>query len=302
MGGAFGRVGGCTAMSSRNASHTSAQETVDDGVSLYSESFGAPTDAPVLLIMGAMASGVWWPEGFCRRLADAGRYVVRYDHRDTGRSTCYPAGTTRYSVEDLADDAVRVLRARGIESAHLVGMSLGGFLAQLIALKNPHRVRSLTLIASERLVDNDPSMPSIDPAIIDYHQHAAELDWADREAVVAYQVGAWRLLSGSAHEFDKAAIRELAGADFDRASSPMSMFNHAGLAGGEKWYGRLDELSVPTLIIHGTEDPVLPYAHALALKAAIRGSKLLTLNGTGHELHRNDWPVIIEAIERHTAS
>jgi pimeloyl-ACP methyl ester carboxylesterase len=78
------------------------------------------------------------------------------------------------------------------------------------------------------------------------------------------------------------------------------MFNHAALAGGEEWFGRLDEISAPTLIIHGTDDPVLPYAHGRALKAAIRNSTLLTLKGTGHELHSKDWPIIIQAIERHT--
>lgn len=271
-----------------------------DGISLHSESFGSPADPPVLLIMGAMSSAVWWPEEFCRQLAGRGRYVIRYDHRDTGRSTSYAPGAATYSVEDLADDAVRVLRGHGIDSAHFVGMSLGGFLAQLVALKNPERVRTLTLIASERLADTDPGMPPMDPAIIEYHQQGGELDWTDREAVVAYQIGAWRLLSGSAHEFDEASIRELAGADFDRTPSLLSMFNHAALTGGERWFGRLDEVSVPTLIIHGTEDPVLPYAHALALKAAIRESSLLTLQGTGHELHRQDWPVILEALERHT--
>ena len=273
-----------------------------DGISLYSESFGSPADPPILLIMGATASGIWWPKAFCRLLADAGRYVIRYDHRDTGRSTFYPPGTINYSVEDLADDAVRVLRSHGIGSAHFVGMSLGGFLAQLVALKNADNVRSLTLIASERLADADDGMPSMDPAVLDYHRHAGEVEWADRKAAVAYQVGARRLLSGSAHEFDEAATRELAGAEFDRAASPPSMFNHASLAGGEEWFGRLDEISTPTLIIHGTDDPVLPYAHGLVLKAAIRDSTLLTLEGTGHELHSEDWPAIIQAIEKHTAS
>lgn len=274
----------------------------NDGISLYSESFGSPADPPVLLIMGAMSSALWWPEDFCRQLANLGRYVIRYDHRDTGRSTCYPPGTSSYSVEDLADDAVRVMRGHGIDSAHVVGMSLGGFLAQLVALKYPNCVRSLTVIAAERLAATDPGMPPMDPTILDYHQRAGGLDWADRETVVAYQVGAWRLLSGSAHEFDEAAIRELAGADFDRASSLLSMFNHAALAGGEEWFGRLHEIAAPTLIIHGTDDSVLPYAHGLALKAAIRNSTLLTLKGTGHELHRKDWPVMIRAFEPHTAT
>lgn len=273
-----------------------------NGVQLFSESFGSPDDAPILLIMGAMSSGIWWSEAFCCQLAAAGRYVIRYDHRDTGKSTSYEPGQSNYSVEDLADDAFCVLDGYGIQRAHLVGMSLGGYLAQLMALKQPQRIKSLTLIASERLAEADPTLPEIDPSVLNYHTKAGELDWANREAVIEYQVGAWRLLSGSAHSFDESLIRELAGADFDRTPNLTTTFNHALLAGGEQWLGRLDEITAPTLIIHGTEDPVLPYAHALALKAEISHAQLLTLSGTGHELHPDDWSVIIAAIQQHTES
>ncbi|MBD2778084.1 alpha/beta fold hydrolase [Iningainema tapete] len=273
-----------------------------NGVRLFSESFGVPDDPPTLLIMGAMASAVWWAEDFCCQLVDLGRYVIRYDHRDTGRSTSYEPGHIHYSIEDLADDAFRVLNGYGIESAHLVGISLGGFLAQLMALKHPQRVKSLTLIASERLAETDPTMQGIDPSVLEYHAKASKLDWANREAVIEYQIGAWRLISGSAHPFDESAIRELAGADFDRTPNLMTTFNHALIGGGEQWVNRLHEIAVPTLVIHGTEDPVLPYAHSLALQAEIPDAVLLPLPRTGHELHRNDWSVILEAIEKHTAS
>ena len=273
-----------------------------NGVRLFSEFFGTPGDPPILLIMGAMASAVWWAEDFCCQLAALGRYVIRYDHRDTGRSTSYEPGHIHYSVEDLADDAFCVLDGYGIQSVHLVGMSLGGFLAQLMALKHPQRVKSLTLIASEPLAETDPTMPGIDPSVLEYHAKASELDWANREAVIEYQVGAWRLISSSAHPFDESTIRVLAGADFDRTPNLMTTFNHALLQGGEKWFNRLHEIAVPTLVIHGTEDSVLPYAHSLALQAEIQDAVLLPLPGTGHELHRNDWSVILEAIEKHTAS
>jgi pimeloyl-ACP methyl ester carboxylesterase len=271
-------------------------------VRLFSESFGTPSDPPVLLIMGAMASAVWWAEGFCGQLADLGHYVIRYDHRDTGRSTSYELGHIHYSVEDLADDAFYVLDGYGVQSAHLVGMSLGGFLAQLMALKYPQRVKSLTLIASEPLADSDPTIAGIDPSVLEYHAKNSELDWANRESVIDYQIGAWRLMSGSAHPFDESAIRELAAADFDRTPSPMTTFNHALLQGGEQWFNRLHEITVPTLVIHGTEDPVLPYAHSLALQAEIQDAVLLPLPGTGHELHHDDWSVILEAIEKQTVS
>src|SRR5512134_1195087 len=122
-----------------------SMKVTTNGAVLHSESFGEPGNPPVLLIMGAMASGTWWPEDFCRQLAGRGRYVIRYDHRDTGESTSYEPGKAPYTVEDLADDAVAVLDASGIEREDLVGMSLGGSIAKLIALKYPDRVLSLTL-------------------------------------------------------------------------------------------------------------------------------------------------------------
>ncbi len=274
---------------------------VDKAISLYTESFGDPAHEPIILIMGAMSSAVWWPDEFCSQLAKMGRYVIRYDHRDTGKSTSYEPGQAPYSVEELADDVVRVIDGYGLEAAHLVGMSLGGFLSQLVALKYPKRVKSLTLIASERLADADPDMPAFDPAIIEYHQRAESLDWSDRDAVVAYQVGAWRINSGTAHAFDAEKIQNIAELNFDRTPNILTTFNHTTLGGGERWLGRLNEIAVPTLIIHGTEDPVLPYVHGLALKEAIRGSKMLTLEGTGHELHHEDWPRIIQAIKGQTS-
>ena len=251
--------------------------------------------------MGAMASAVWWPDEFCCQLASRGRRVIRYDHRDTGRSTSYAPGHAAYTAEDLADDAVSVLDGYGIDRAHLVGMSLGGYLAQLIALKHPGCVLTLTLIASERLAPADPEMPTMNPAILEYYAQAGEVDWSDRAAVIEYQVGAWRLLSGSAHPFDEAAIRRMAGADFDRTPDLRTTFNHSSRGEADRWVGRLDEISAPTLIIHGTEDPVIPYAHGLALEAALPDARLLTLEGTGHELHENDWEVILDAIQEHTA-
>ncbi len=272
------------------------------GVELFTESAGGVGDPAVLLIMGAMASGVWWPEELCERLAARGRFVIRYDHRDTGRSTSGQPGTISYGVEDLADDAVAVLDAYGIQRAHLCGMSLGGYLAQLIALRDPGRVITLTLIASERLAAADPALPTMNPAILDYHARAASLDWSDRQAVLDYQVGAWRLLNGSAHPFDERHIRALAEADLERTPDPLTAMNHALLAGGESWYGRLADIQVPALIIHGTEDPVLPYAHALALQRELPRPTLVTLTGTGHELHPADWDRIVDAIEGHTSA
>lgn len=265
-------------------------------VELCAETFGVSTDPAILLVMGATASMVWWPEEFCLRLAAHRRFVIRYDHRDTGRSQVYEPGSPGYAVDDLASDALGLLDVLGAPTATVVGMSLGGYLAQIMALQAPERVRALVLIASEPLGPGDPSIPGIDPALLAYHAAAANLDWNNLDAVIDYRAGGWRLLSGSARPFDEPLVRAMATKDVLRARSLTSAANHALLSGGEEWFGRLAEIRQPTLVIHGTEDRVLPFAHALALVRAIRGAKLLTLEGVGHELHPQDWDVMIAGI------
>lgn len=265
-------------------------------IELCAETFGDRADPALLLIMGATASMVWWPEELCLRLAARGRFVIRYDHRDTGRSQVYEPGVTRYTVDDLAADAIGLLDALGVAAATLVGMSLGGFLAQLIALRAPARVRSLVLIASEPLGPGDPGIPEIDPALLAHHARAATLDWRDPDAVVEFQVAGWRLLSGSARPFDEPLVRAMASEDVRRARDLRSALNHALLSGGDQWFGRLAEIRQPTLIVHGTDDRVLRFAHGLALARAIPGAELLALDGAGHELHRLDWDAIIDGI------
>ena len=161
----------------------------DRGLSLYSESFGSLTDPPVLLIMGAMASGVWWPEDCCHQLAGRGRFVIRYDHRDTGRSTSYEPGRLAYSAEDLADDTIQILDGFGIDAAHLVGMSLGGFLAQISRLEGPH---SRIEPHPDRIGTASPGRSGdarMNPSIPEYHARARELDWSDQQAVVGIKSG-----------------------------------------------------------------------------------------------------------------
>ena len=195
---------------------------------LYTESIG-DRDAPaVLLIMGAMASGVWWPRAFCAQLAARGRFVIRYDHRDTGRSRSYGLGAATYTTETLADDALAVLEAYNIESAHLVGMSLGGYLSQLLALKAPARVKTLTLHSLRATGAEESGDSRHRPArVLAYHARAAALDWTDRGAVEDYQVGACACLPDPGHPFDEKYILELAREDWDRTPNPLTPFNHA---------------------------------------------------------------------------
>ena len=143
----------------------------DDGVELATQSFGDPAHPPVLLIMGIMASMLWWPDAFCERLALRGRSIVRYDNRDTGLSTAFPLGNPTYTSDDMIDDAIRILDGYAIPSAHIVGMSMGGALAQLVALKHPARVASLTVISSSPVGADTSSLPGPSAA---YSAHATQ--------------------------------------------------------------------------------------------------------------------------------
>src|SRR5687768_1332324 len=147
-----------------------------NGAEICTESFGDPADPPILLLMGIGASMMWWEEEFCRRLADEGRFVVRYDHRDTGRSTTYEHGKPGYTGADLSRDAVAVLDGLGIEAAHLVGVSAGGGIAQEIALDHPDRVLSVVLISSSPAVSTGRSLP---PPTAEFMRFvgSAEVDW-----------------------------------------------------------------------------------------------------------------------------
>jgi pimeloyl-ACP methyl ester carboxylesterase len=272
-----------------------------DSVEICAESFGDQENPAILLIMGAAASMVWWDEEFCQRLAGRGRFVIRYDNRDTGCSTSYEPGKPEYSVDDMVDDAIRVLDYYKIKKADFVGMSLGGMIAQLAALRTPERVSSLTLISSS-VWDIKDDLPQIDKRILDYHSSVATaVNWSDEQSVIKYMAEGWRLLNGSKHPFDEAQAYRLAEKELKRARNLLSMFNHSLLKGGEAFYGRGKEIKAPTLIIHGTEDPVLPFQHAEALEKSIPGAKLLTLEGVGHEIPYTEWDRIIDAIIAHTS-
>lgn len=266
-----------------------------DGVRLCTDAFGGPHDPAVLLIMGASASMVWWDDEFCARLASRGRFVVRFDNRDVGRSTTCPPGQPCYSVETMADDAIRVLRHYHRDAAHVVGMSLGGMIGQILALKYPKAVRTLTLISSS-VWDKRPDLPTPGKKFLEYHGQGGTVDWTNKETAVNFMVGGWRLLNGSRHPFDEKQALRLATTEFDRAANLPSMFNHAFLKGGEQLFGKAKQINVPALIIHGTKDPVLPYEHALALAEELPDATLIKLDGRGHEIHHLDWDTIVEAV------
>ena len=271
------------------------------GVELCTEPFGESTDPPLLLVMGLGASMLWWDDTLCRMLADGGRFVIRYDHRDTGRSTTYEPGRPDYSGADLLADAAGVLDAHGLEAAHIVGVSAGGAMAQLLALDSPARVSSLVLISTSPVVPGDRDLPPPTGAFSQFVAEA-EVEWSDRESVIEYLVGYSRLLAGGQRPFDEAGWRDLVRRDAARANSLASLQNHDVLAHDDGPHPPLSSIDAPTLVIHGTADPMFPLAHGQALAEAIPGAVLLRLDGAGHGVDRADRTTIVPAILRHTAA
>ena len=269
---------------------------------IQSETFGAPENPPLLLIMGAMASMLWWPEAFCLELADAGLYVIRYDNRDTGRSTKYPPGKPPYTFDDMADDAVGVLDSHGIGKAHVAGMSMGGMIAQLVALKHSSRVASLTVISSSPVGMDTSHLPQTTDAYIEHSAASADVDWSDHGQVIDFVVKDARAIASTAHPFDEDRMRAFIEQDYDRSGGFLSATNHFSLKGGDVWRGRLPEMAAPLLVIHGTSDPIFPVEHGEALAKTVTGAKLLRVAGGGHELHPQDWPDIEAAIVSHIRS
>lgn len=276
-----------------------------NGVDLCVQSFGDPAAPPILLVAGTACSMDWWEDGFCELLASAPRFVVRYDHRDTGRSVSYEPGAPSYTLRDLTEDAVGVLDAVGLERAHLIGMSMGGWISQLAALDHSDRVASLTLISTRPTAHgpSDPDLPEMTEALqAVFEEEAPEPDWSNRGAVIAYIVEGERPFAGSL-PFDEAAKREVAARVFERTvTMASSMTNHFVLDSGGRWRERLGEISAPTLVVHGTEDPLFPYGNALALEKEIPTAGLLALERVGHETPpRAVWDVVVSAILEHTS-
>ena len=271
-----------------------------NGVELCTEAFGDPADPAILLVMGIGGSMLWWPDPFCRMLADAGRFVIRYDHRDTGRSVTYEPGRPGYTGADLEADAIGVLDSYGVQVAHVVGVSAGGAFAQLLALDFPDRVLSLVLISSSPATPGDRDLPSPTEAFGSFVT-ATDVDWSDPESVIEYQVGYARVLAGSRRPFDEHAWRELVRRDVARARNVAALQNHGVMPDPPRAHETLSTITAPTLVIHGTADPMFPPRHGEALAAEIPGARLLLLEGTGHGVDQEDSDTIVAATLQHTA-
>ena len=263
-------------------------------IDIWTEDFGDPSHTPLLLIMGATASGIYWHEDFVQRLVERNRYVIRYDNRDTGQSTCFNFDQTPYTLDDMARDAVGVLDAYDIPSADVAGASMGGMIVQALALQHRSRINSATIIMSSPLSGGGEQpelsaddLPGPDPDWMARSMAIQMNPEETREARIEQRVQLFEMLTGNAEEFDTERQRSIATREADRANNFDAMNNHAlaiGISSPMDRRSGLSQIDVPALVIHGTEDPILPYAHGVSLAETIPGAKLLTLDRAGHEM------------------
>ncbi|MEV0389439.1 alpha/beta fold hydrolase [Nonomuraea sp. NPDC050643] len=278
-----------------NTSQSNGEQLLDiNGVDLCVETFGDRAAPAITLVAGAAASMLWWDAELCERIAAHDRFVVRYDHRDTGRSTCYPPGQPAYSFTDLALDVLGVHDALGIERAHVVCQSMFGGSGLILGVDHPDRVASLTFVSATTGADDLPP-PSSGLAM------PAEPDSGDTAAVVEYVVAGARAFAGGSPYFDEAAIRALAEHDVARARSYAStLANHYAIELDAPARGGFGDIAAPTLVVHGDHDPFLPLPHGQALRDAIPDAELLVLKGAGHDLPEPVWNDFVSALVRHT--
>ena len=276
-------------------------------VTLCYETFGDATDPAILLIMGLGTQMVAWREDFCRMLVDRGFYVIRYDNRDCGKSTSMTGRpiTTRelvtkrvkspaYSLAEMADDAVGLLDHLGIEKAHVVGASMGGMIAQHVAMRYPARVLTLTSIMSTtggRLV-GQPKLAVI-PMFLSAPA-GGEDEYADRAVKLFRAVGSKRL-------FDEEYVRESAKVSWARGVNLAGTGRQlAAITADGSRAKRLHRVNVPTLVIHGKDDRLVSPSGGRATAKAIPGAKLLMVDDMGHDMPRPLWPKLVDAIVEHT--
>lgn len=275
-----------------------------NGVELCVETFGDTADPSVLLVGVSMLS---WPDELCTALA--GRYVVRYDLRDTGQSTFADPDAPTYDLRDLVVDASELMKVLDLGRTHVAGLGVGGFIAQLLALDHADQVASLTLVSTRPVAPGpvDPDLDDHAPALMKQLFGRPEPDWTDRDSVVDYMTGCAALIAGS-RGFDEQDARAAAGSVFDRAgrSAKAQRASHLGTMFAAidcrpRWRERLGEISVPTLVVHGDEDPFFPHQNGMALAAEIPDATLLTLPGVGQGVPRVAWPTVVNALLRHTS-
>jgi pimeloyl-ACP methyl ester carboxylesterase len=282
------------------------QYAVNGQVRIAFEDLGGVGGDPLLLVMGLAVSRFWWPDALVSEFVRRGFHVVAYDQRDAGQSTHFPdAGkvaplaavlrrrSVAYTAEDMTDDAVAVLDAVGWDSAHLFGHSLGGQVAQRIALRHPARVRSITSSAS--LPGDAGSLAAGRYVRLGTVARLARLRYPEGHGGdVALAVAATRAIASLAYPVDEQAVRRMAARDeVSGARDTAAQSRQAGA----KWHGgRLSQLRVPTLVLHGSDDPLLRPAAARRTARAIGGARLVILPGVGHYLPAELYPQVADEV------
>jgi pimeloyl-ACP methyl ester carboxylesterase len=275
------------------------------GVELCVEEFGDPAEPTVLLVSGAAASMDWWYAELCERIADGGRHVVRYDHRDTGESTTDPPGAPSYGGWQLGHDCAGLIEALDVPPVHLVGVSMGGGISQMVALRHPGSVATLTLIATSPVGGVDADLPGPTPAVsATFQDPPPDPDWADVGSYADWVVACARPYTGSI-PLDEARTRAIAAEVHARSHDPASAGNHWLVVGGddEDESEPLDvrRITVPTLVMHGSDDPLFPLPHGRALAEAVPGATWRELPGMGHEVPPPEtWDAFVPALLEHT--
>jgi pimeloyl-ACP methyl ester carboxylesterase len=281
---------------------------VSPEIELCYQTFGEPDDEPVLLVMGLSGPMTWWDEEFCRRLAARGRYVVRYDNRDTGRSSrirervradallrAFAGRPVRppYTLGDMADDAFGLLDHLGLDSAHVVGISMGGMIAQRMAIARPQRVRSLTSIMSttgKRSVGWQH--PRLLPMLVARRG-------PDRETYAARSARLWEIIGSPAFPQPREETLARARETFDRGISASGAMRQMLAILTEKNRGpRLRGLSMPALVVHGSADKMVHVSGGRATARALNDCELMVVDGMGHDLPRDLYGTVVDAIDR----
>jgi pimeloyl-ACP methyl ester carboxylesterase len=280
---------------------------VGRGITLCYETFGDPSDPPLLLIMGLATQMIGWPEEFCEDLAGRGFYVVRFDNRDCGRSTHVEGHpptprqliTRRidpvlYTLSDMADDAAGLLRELGLAPAHVVGVSMGGMIAQTLAVEHPEAVRSLVSVMS-----NTGNRWRGQPAFGIYRFLLRRAP-TQRDAAIEYLVKLFGAIGSPGFPRDEQRVRVLAGRSWDRGHDPAASGRQLGaiIASGNRTQA-LGRITAPTLVIHGTRDRMVRPSGGRTTARAIPGARLMTVEGMGHDLPEGAWPRLIDAISAH---
>ena len=281
-----------------------------NGIEIAYETFGDSRGVPLVMVMGLGTQMLAWPDEMCADLAERGHFVVRFDNRDVGLSThlrdvraprlsdiLLHRRDPPYTIDDMADDTVGLIDALELGSAHLVGASMGGFIAQTVAVRHPHAIRSLTLIMTStgsRRVGNPK------PALFGALTKGRVV--ADRQSAQARAVETFRIIGSRGYAFDEEYLADIAGRSYDRAYDPGGYFRQlAAIAAQRDRSSELRNVTVPALVIHGLHDPLVAVSGGLAVARLLRNARFVGFSGMGHDMPRELWPQLVDEISDLTA-